>query len=109
MTWNLSGIRSEALIGWQSSYIVLAIVYEWQNFCRWVADVPLRETSPSAKSKEKGMFSQATDVITKAVFSSQLFKDPEGLSGRCSSPQPPAQQSPALSQLSLNQVAVLSG
>ena len=55
------------------------------------------------------MFSQATDVITKAVFSSQLFKDPEGSSGRCSNPQPPAQQSPALSQLSLKQVAVLSG
>ena len=55
------------------------------------------------------MFSQATDVITKVVFSSQLFKDPEDLSGRCSNPQPPAQQSPALSQLSLNQVAVPSG
>ena len=66
-------IRSEALIGRQSSFIVLAIVYEWQtkdkfafetpwlpdllckhwltslvwNFCRWVADVPLRETSIS--------------------------------------------------------------
>ena len=28
MTLNLSGIRSEALIGQRSSYIVLAIVYE---------------------------------------------------------------------------------
>ena len=31
MTQKLSGIRSEALIGRQSSYIVLAIVYEWQT------------------------------------------------------------------------------
>ena len=29
------------------------------NFCRWVADVPPRETSPAAKSEEKRMFSQA--------------------------------------------------
>ena len=27
------------------------------NFCRWVADVPPRETSPSAKREEKRMFS----------------------------------------------------
>ena len=31
------------------------------NLCRWVADVPPRETCPSAKSEEKRMFSQATD------------------------------------------------
>ena len=31
MTQNLSGIWSEALIGRQSSYIVLAIVYKWQT------------------------------------------------------------------------------
>ena len=31
MTLNLSGIRSEALIGRRSSYIVLAIVCEWQT------------------------------------------------------------------------------
>ena len=30
-----------------------------RNFCRWVADVPPRETSPTAKSEEKRMFSQA--------------------------------------------------
>ena len=29
------------------------------NFCRWVADVPPRETSPAAKSTEKRMFLQA--------------------------------------------------
>ena len=29
------------------------------NFCRWVADVPPRETSPAAKSEEKRMFTQA--------------------------------------------------
>ena len=32
------------------------------NFCRWVADVPPRETSPATKSEEKPMFSQATYV-----------------------------------------------
>ena len=31
MTQNLSGIRSEELIGRRSSFIVLAIVYEWQT------------------------------------------------------------------------------
>ena len=31
MTYNLYGIRSEELIGRRSSYIVLAIVYEWQT------------------------------------------------------------------------------
>ena len=31
MTQNVSGIRSEALIGWRSNFIVLAIVYEWQT------------------------------------------------------------------------------
>ena len=31
MTQNLSGIRSEALIGRWSSFIVLAIVYEWET------------------------------------------------------------------------------
>ena len=31
MTQNLSRIRSEALIGRRSSFIVLAIVYEWQT------------------------------------------------------------------------------
>ena len=31
MTQNLSGIRSEALIGRRSSYIVSGIVYEWQT------------------------------------------------------------------------------
>ena len=30
------------------------------NFCRWVADVPPRETSSATKSEEKRMFSQAS-------------------------------------------------
>ena len=30
------------------------------NFCRWVADVPPRETSPVAKSEDKRMFTQAS-------------------------------------------------
>ena len=32
------------------------------NFCRWVTDVPPRETSPSAKSEEKWMLSQASYI-----------------------------------------------
>ena len=36
------------------------------------------------------------DVITKAAFSSQLFKDPECWSGWGSNPWPPAQQTDAL-------------
>ena len=36
------------------------------------------------------------DVITKAAFSSQLFKDPECWSGWGSNPWPPAQQTGAL-------------
>ena len=47
MTQNLSRIRSEALIGRQSSFIIFAIVYEWQtkdkrpqrrNERRWISD-----------------------------------------------------------------------
>ena len=34
------------------------------NFCRWVADVPPRETPPAAKSEEKRMFSQAIMKVT---------------------------------------------
>ena len=34
------------------------------NFRRWVADVPPRETSPAARSKEKRMFSQANSHCT---------------------------------------------
>ena len=30
------------------------------NFCRWIADVPPRETPPAARSKEKRLFLQAT-------------------------------------------------
>ena len=152
MTKNLSRIRSEALIGRRSSYIVLAIVYEWHskghegqmktrwisnktvktgriyssleeafefcwssfadehntlvkstrrkvklnkfgcgtswlpdilifkhwftssvwNFCRWVANVPPRETSPAAKSEAKQLFSQATTHLLP-VRSKYLF------------------------------------
>ena len=35
------------------------------NFCRWVADVPLRETSPAAKGEEKRTFLQATALEAK--------------------------------------------
>ena len=39
------------------------------NFCRWVADVPPRETSPAAKSEEKRMFSQARVTIAWWLWS----------------------------------------
>ena len=32
------------------------------NFCRWIADVPPRETSPAARSGEKRLFSQANSI-----------------------------------------------
>ena len=35
------------------------------NFCRWVADVPPRETSPAAKSEEKRMFSRTSRSIER--------------------------------------------
>ena len=35
------------------------------NFCRWVADVPLRGMSPVGKSEEKRMFSQAMTIQTR--------------------------------------------
>ena len=38
------------------------------NFCRWVADIPLCETSPAAKREEKRMFLQAMfGLSTKKV------------------------------------------
>ena len=40
------------------------------TFCRWVADVPPRETSPAATSVEKRMFSQA---IVSAVWKALWF------------------------------------
>ena len=40
----------------------------WWNFCRWVADVPPRETFPAAKSEEKRLFSQATIAHAFKVF-----------------------------------------
>ena len=38
------------------------------NFCRWVADVPPRQTSPAAKSEEKRMFSQATSSSSSLFY-----------------------------------------
>ena len=37
------------------------------NFCRWVADVPPRETSPAAKSAEKRIFWQARRPLASIV------------------------------------------
>ena len=32
------------------------LTYQKWNFCRWIADVPPRETSPAAKSEEERIF-----------------------------------------------------
>ena len=51
---NYSVDQSALLTGFRTDFTSSV----W-NFCRWVADVPPRETSPSTKSEEKRMFSQA--------------------------------------------------
>ena len=44
------------------------------NFCRWDTDVPLGETSAlAARSKERLLFSQASEFWSKALF----FKKPQ--------------------------------
>ena len=50
---NYSVDQSALLTGFRTGFTSSV----W-NFCRWVADVPPRETSPAAKSEEKRMFSQ---------------------------------------------------
>ena len=40
-------------------YVKIDLHHQYGISVRWVADVPLRETSPAAKSEEKRMFSQA--------------------------------------------------
>ena len=52
---NYSVDQSALLTGFRTDFTSSV----W-NFCRSVVDVPLRETSPAAKSKEKRTFSQAT-------------------------------------------------
>ena len=51
---NYSVDQSALLTGFRTDFASSV----W-NFCCWVADVPPCETSPSAKSEEKRMFSQA--------------------------------------------------
>ena len=47
------------------------------NFCRWVADVILRETSPAAKSEEKRLFSQVRNGwgrwVGRTVPSAEIY------------------------------------
>ena len=45
------------------------------NFCRGVADVPLRETSPAAKSEDKRMFWQAMKDIELQRWLSDVNND----------------------------------
>ena len=62
MTQNLSRIRSEALIGRRSSFIVLAIVYEWQTKAQGPEQIclSLEHQSPSKTSEKMGYFDRVT-------------------------------------------------
>ena len=46
-------------------YVNINLRHQYGNFCRWVADVPPRDTSPAVKREEKQMFSQATTNMIK--------------------------------------------
>ena len=59
MTQNLSGIRSEELIGRRSSFIILAIVYEWQT-----KDKRLQRSSVNAMNLQ-----QNSQYLWNIVFS----------------------------------------
>ena len=63
------------------------------NFCRWVADVPPRETSPAAKSEEKRMFWQAKlcgTICQLKVYERGTFSGVEPWGGDfVSAPNPP--------------------
>ena len=59
MTWNLSRIRSEALIGRRSNYIVLAIAYEWQT----------RDKRPQRSNVNAKNLSQNSQYLWNIVFS----------------------------------------
>ena len=60
---NYSVVQSALMTGFRTDFTSSV----W-NFCRWVADVPPRETSPAAKSEEKRLFSQATIAHAFKVF-----------------------------------------
>ena len=62
---NYSVDQSALLTGFRTDFTSSV----W-NFCRWVADVPPRETSSAAKSEEKRMFSQASvlDSVSRPSF-----------------------------------------
>ena len=45
------------------------------NFCRWVADVSPRETSPGAKSEEKRLFSETRTTVTLMIYATFLYND----------------------------------
>ena len=60
---NNSVVQSALMTGFRTDFTTLV----W-NFCRWVADVPPRETSITAKSEEKRLLSQATIAHAFKVF-----------------------------------------
>ena len=60
---NFSVDQSALLTGFRTDFTSSV----W-NFCRWVADVYPRETSPAAKSEAKRMFSQASEKIEQQMW-----------------------------------------
>ena len=55
---DYSVIQSAVLTGFRTDF-----TSSLRNFCRRVADVPLREMSPVARSGEERLFSQATSTV----------------------------------------------
>ena len=55
-----------------SLFAILMTSSVW-NFCRLVANIPPRETSPAAKSEEKRMFSQARSFTFLRFSADQLL------------------------------------
>ena len=65
---NYSVDQSALLIGFRTDFTSSVL-----NLCRWVADVPPRETSPAAKCAEKRMFSQANSNRMKINLKSTVI------------------------------------
>ena len=74
---NYSVDQSAPLTGFRTDFTSSV----W-NFCRWVADVPPRETFPAAKSEEKRMFSQANKRGARSSRPWDRFRPQFGLTIR---------------------------
>ena len=72
MTWNLSGIQSKELLGRRSSYIILAIVYEWQT----------KDKRPQSSNVNAKNLWQNNQCLWNIVFSRRSIWDLLELVGR---------------------------